>query len=47
MILIISEENDYSTNEVIDWLSFYKKKYLRINTNEINDSNINITMKNL
>lgn len=31
MIVIISDDNDNSTNEVIDWLIFLKKKYYRIN----------------
>jgi len=34
MILICSDIADESTNHVIDWLKFYKRKYLRINTND-------------
>ena len=30
MVLIISSEDDISTNDVIDWLIFYKIPYLRI-----------------
>jgi len=31
MILILSEEQDQSTNDVIDWLIFYNKEFVRIN----------------
>lgn len=31
MILILSEERDKSTNEVIQWLDYYGKKWIRIN----------------
>ncbi|MCB0527510.1 MAG: grasp-with-spasm system ATP-grasp peptide maturase [Saprospiraceae bacterium] len=31
MILILSEEGDITTNEVMDWLAFYRLPYLRIN----------------
>lgn len=31
MILILSEELDTSTNEIIDWLNYYKKDFIRIN----------------
>jgi ATP-GRASP peptide maturase of grasp-with-spasm system len=31
MILILSDENDTSTNHVIDWLIYYKAGYVRIN----------------
>jgi ATP-GRASP peptide maturase of grasp-with-spasm system len=31
MILILSEEQDQSTNNVIDWLIYYKKDFFRIN----------------
>jgi ATP-GRASP peptide maturase of grasp-with-spasm system len=32
MILILSEERDQSTNNVIDWLNYYNKKFIRVNT---------------
>ncbi len=35
MILILSEKNDLSTNQVIDWLNFLKKQWLRINENDV------------
>lgn len=35
MILIISNEEDRSTSDVIDWLRFYNCKYLRISYNDI------------
>ena len=31
MVLIITEKADYSTNKVIDWLSHFKLKWIRIN----------------
>lgn len=31
MILILSEENDMSTSHVIDWLIYFKQKFVRIN----------------
>ncbi|AMS26025.1 hypothetical protein AEM51_02350 [Bacteroidetes bacterium UKL13-3] len=31
MILIISDEDDYSTNDVIDWLIVNRKDFCRIN----------------
>ncbi|MBE9466784.1 MAG: grasp-with-spasm system ATP-grasp peptide maturase [Bacteroidetes bacterium] len=45
MILIISIEDDYSTNDVVDWLSLFNKKVLRIN-NETSIDKINIESKN-
>lgn len=38
MVLIISEEADYSTNVVIDWLLFYNEKFVRINE----EDNLNV-----
>ena len=34
MILILSEQNDLSTTQVIEWLDFFNKKWFRINRNE-------------
>lgn len=34
MILIFSERTDSSTNNVIDWIDFYKKDWIRVNENE-------------
>lgn len=34
MVLIISESNDLSTNQVIEWLEYYQKKWIRINSEE-------------
>lgn len=34
MILILSENNDQSTNDVIDWLIHYNKKFIRLNTSD-------------
>lgn len=36
MILLFSQENDLSTNEVIDWLIHYKQDFVRINIDEKN-----------
>ncbi|MFO0357758.1 MAG: grasp-with-spasm system ATP-grasp peptide maturase [Sphingobacteriaceae bacterium] len=47
MILIFSIESDSSTNAVIDWLNFYKEKWIRINEFEFgNQVNLNIQLKN-
>lgn len=51
MILIISEEADFSTNVVIDWLLYYNKKFVRINLEDdlnisFNGSNIAFKSKN-
>ena len=36
MILILSEEKDITTNEVLRWLDYFNCEYLRINdTSEI------------
>jgi len=34
MVLIISQDNDYSTLEVIKWLKHFKVKYIRINSDD-------------
>lgn len=34
MILILSEENDYATNDVIDWLRYYGIRFFRINESD-------------
>ena len=38
MILIISEESDSSTNDVISWLNYYEVSFLRLNYDV--DSNV-------
>jgi ATP-GRASP peptide maturase of grasp-with-spasm system len=40
MILLFSELNDFSTNKVIDWLIYWKKKHIRHNGVSENDSEI-------
>ncbi|MDR2064574.1 MAG: grasp-with-spasm system ATP-grasp peptide maturase [Prevotellaceae bacterium] len=35
MILILSDEFDQSTNDVIDWLLYFKKPFIRINDTDI------------
>jgi hypothetical protein len=35
MILIITEERDVSTIEVLNWLNFYEKKFVIINENSV------------
>ena len=35
MILILSNETDQSTNEVIDWIAYFKNTFLRINETDI------------
>lgn len=39
MIVIVSEHGDESTNWVIDWISYYKEKFIRINRDDLLDSN--------
>ncbi|MDR2836176.1 MAG: hypothetical protein LBV69_08305 [Bacteroidales bacterium] len=49
MILILSEDHDQSTNDIIDWLIFYKKEFVRINLSDkceiikVNNTTINFT----
>jgi len=38
MILILSEKLDVSTNEIIDWLVYYKKGFVRINYEDLIDN---------
>ncbi|MCX2575958.1 grasp-with-spasm system ATP-grasp peptide maturase [Pedobacter sandarakinus] len=53
MILILSDERDQTTIDVISWLRFYKKDFLRINLEdsfdfsdiEIEDQNVKINFK--
>lgn len=39
MILILSENFDQSTNEVIDWLIHLKQKYIRLNSGDLDITN--------
>ena len=34
MIIIFSNKDDASTNEVINWLDFYSAKYIRFNSSD-------------
>lgn len=44
MILIISEETDFTTDKVIDWIKYYGNEYIRINpTSPVNLEEIKIT----
>lgn len=53
MILIISDNNDVSTNDVIDWLYFHKLSFFRINDTDkiqlkflsISNDNLNIALQ--
>lgn len=38
MILILSRENDYSTNKVLDWLEYYNVSYIRYNAENTIDN---------
>lgn len=47
MILISSDQYDYSTNHIIDWLTFFKKDFIRINKHDdyqitFNNSKLNL-----
>lgn len=45
MICILSTEADQSTNEVIDWIAYYNKPFIRINSeNLISENKININI---
>lgn len=52
MILIISQYSDYATTQVINWLLYYKKKFVRINGDgcyhflEISPENIIVEINN-
>lgn len=35
MVLILSRQSDYSTNKVIDWLSYYKVPFFRLNDEDL------------
>ena len=39
MILIISVDNDTSTNDVIDWLDYYGVNFIRLNASDILSDN--------
>lgn len=43
MILILSENIDQSTNDVIDWLDHYSQPFKRINTDELEYNEISIS----
>ncbi len=46
MILILSDQNDTSTNDVIDWLNYYGTKWFRVNAETlVNSINIKFTQK--
>jgi len=55
MILIISESNDVTTDDVVEWLNYYGKKFVRCNFSQstsldfltISNSNLNIGINNL
>jgi ATP-GRASP peptide maturase of grasp-with-spasm system len=45
MVVILSSEDDQSTNDVIDWLNFYGKDFIRINPSDtIADIQINTSL---
>lgn len=46
MILIISDEQDQSTDDVIDWLRYYRKEYIRVNYEDF-ISNIYVDCNNI
>lgn len=48
MVLILSAKDDFSTNDVINWLAFMDKKFIRISEeDEIQFSKIEITNENI
>ncbi len=46
MIIIFSNKDDTSTNEVINWLDFYSVKYIRFNSSDFLNSKIKINPTN-
>ncbi|MDT8412926.1 MAG: grasp-with-spasm system ATP-grasp peptide maturase [Vicingaceae bacterium] len=47
MILILSnEENEMTTNEVIDWLEFYNQDYCRLNSNDLETVELSLSITN-
>lgn len=34
MVLILTKNNDGSSNGIIDWLTYYKKEFIRVNGND-------------
>ena len=46
MILILTEKKDISANKVIEWLYYYKAKYLRIDIEYLYDSIYKVQLNN-
>lgn len=46
MVIIVSRTEDASTNEVMDWLSYYGEQVVRINENA-SISNLTVEINNL
>ncbi|MBQ0734859.1 grasp-with-spasm system ATP-grasp peptide maturase [Aquimarina celericrescens] len=46
MILIFSEENEFSTCDIIDWLEYYNNQVIRINGDHKEAIKVNFTMYN-
>lgn len=46
MILIATDKYDLSTNDVIDWLHFYKADYQRINFNDDGEVDLDLSFEN-
>lgn len=47
MVLILSnEENEMTTNEVIDWLEFYNQDYYRLNSNDLENVEFSLSVTN-
>jgi ATP-GRASP peptide maturase of grasp-with-spasm system len=46
MILILSTDTDFSTDEVCDWLRFYGAPYARLNDNDVFKDKISVNLEN-
>ena len=46
MVIIVSRTEDASTNEVMDWLSYYGEQVVRINENA-SISNLTVEINNI
>jgi len=47
MILILSEEKDLTTHEVVDWLNYYNAPFVRINTENLAFQNFEVSTNSI
>ncbi len=44
---LITKSNEYSSDRLIDWFYFFNQKVIRLNTDDINSTKINISLKEI